>query len=71
MEAERWERLAVAEPDPQPEPVRADLGGAGPFRSLLGYAIRGGLEGLSTQIYLRASRQARFGDRRALPPAPG
>jgi hypothetical protein len=51
MEAERWERLVVAEPDPQPEPACADLGEAGPFRSLLGYAIRADLEELSAQVY--------------------
>jgi hypothetical protein len=53
MEAERWERLVVAEPDPRPEPTRADPVEAEPFRSLLGYAIRGELEELSAQIYTR------------------
>jgi hypothetical protein len=53
MEAERWERLAMPDPsfDAALEPKRADHHGEEPFRTLMGYAIRGELEDLAAQMY--------------------
>src|ERR1700691_2347423 len=52
-EAERWERLAMPDPsfDAALEPKRADHHGEEPFRTLMGYAIRGELEDLAAQMY--------------------
>jgi hypothetical protein len=61
MEAERWERLAMPDPsfDSAIEPGRIDPRGEEPFRTLIGYAIRGELEELAAQVYAHGEEMFR------------
>jgi hypothetical protein len=61
LEAERWERLTMPDPsfDSAIEPKRIDPREEEPFRTLIGYAIRGELEELAAQAYAHGEEMYR------------
>lgn len=61
MEEERWERLAMPEPSYEAalEPGLTEPGGEEPFRTLMGFAIRGELQELAAQVYAHGEERAR------------